>query len=421
MIRNNYICALDLGSSKISASVCRLRHRRITDIYFDSLAVKGIKKGLVVDSIELVGAIDRVLANLKAKSGINIKFIYANISGQDIIMRHSHAVIPLAERGNKVITLSDILRVNDQARILGSDLEEEIIHQVPMGYSVDSKSDILNPQGLYSHKLEVNLFLVCAKTSFIQTVTRVINQAGYEIKDLFFSGLATCEAIYNSYSKSPTSGMQVFCDLGADTTDLLIFNNGILKNIAILPLGGDDLTRHVADSLKIPMDLAEDIKRSYGQVGEYSQSVGEKEILIKRESMYKPIQQKLILEIVTDKAQYICRKIKEAVEKKVEQEKIDGFTAVGRTVLLEGFLETLESVLGVPVKLGRLLHPDLATLANKNPKLSGQKYLTYVTALGTLSTALRGAFVQNLPIGLPSRTIARTLFRRVKEIYQEYF
>jgi cell division protein FtsA len=417
MIRNNYICALDLGSSKISGVVCRLKGRHITDVFFDTLAVKGIKKGLIVDSIEMVGAVDKVLEGLKAKSGINIKVIYANISGQDMIMRHSHAVIPLAERGNKVITLSDILKVNDQARILGSDLEEEIIHQLPLGYSVDSKNDILNPLGLYSHKLEVNLFLVCAKTSFVQTVTRIINQAGYEIKDLFFSGLATCEAVFNC----PASGTQVLCDLGADNTELLVFNNGRLEAIDVLSLGGDNLTGHIAEALKIPFDLAEDIKRSYGQVGEYSQIAGEKEILIKRESMYKPIQQRLISEIVTDKAQYICRKLKEAVEKNAHQEKIDSFIAVGRTVLLEGFLETLESFLGVPVKLGRLVHPDLSSLTNKNPNLSGQKYLTYVAALGTVSTALRGTSIQNLPIGLPSRITSRTLLRRVKEIYQEYF
>lgn len=421
MIRNNYICALDLGSSKISAAVSRLKGKRITEVYFDAQTVKGIKKGQVIDSIELVGAIDKVLKNLKAKSGINIKYIYANISGQDIIMRHSHAVIPLAERGNKVITLPDILKVNDQARILGSALEEEIIHQMPMSYSVDSKNDILNPLGLYSHKLEVNLFLVCAKTSFIQTVTRIINQAGYEIKDLFFSGFSTCEAIFNSYSRSPVSGMQVLCDLGADTTELLVFNNGILKNIEILFLGGDDLTWHISQALKIPFDLAEDIKRSYGQVGEYNQIAGEKEILIKRESTYKPIQQRLISEIVTDKAQYICRKLKEAVERNVPHEKIDSFTVVGRTVLLEGFLETLESVLGSPVRLGRLVHPDLAPLANKDPNLTGQKYLTYVAALGTISTALNGAFVQNLPLKIPSHANTRSLFRRVKEVYQEYF
>jgi len=421
MIRSNYICALDLGSSKISGAVCRLKGRHITDVFFDTLAVKGVKKGLIVDSIEMVGAVGKVLEGLKAKSGINIKVIYANVSGQDMIMRHSHAVVPLAERGNKVITLSDIIKVNDQARILGSDLEEEIIHQVPMGYSVDSKSDILNPLGLYSHRLEVNLFLVCAKTSFIQTVTRIINQAGFEIKDLFFSGLASCEAIFNSSSRGSVSGVQVLCDLGADNTELLVFNDGMLQNIEILPLGGDNLTRHISESLKIPFDLAEDIKRSYGQVGEYDQIAGEKEILIKRESIYKPIQQRLISEIVTDKAQYICRKLKEAVEKNVGQQKIDSFTTVGRTVLLEGFLEALENVLAVPVKLGRLMHPDLTSLANKNPNLSGQKYLTYVTALGTICTALRGTSVQNLPIGLSSRTISRNLFRRFKELYQEYF
>ncbi len=423
MIRNNYICALDLGSSKISAAVARLKGKRITEVFFDTLAVKGIKKGLVVDSVEIVGAIDKLMANLKQKSGLNIKFVYADISGQDIIMRCSHAVIPLAERGNKVITLSDILKVNDQARILGSDLEEEIIHQVPMGYSVDSKNDIANPLGLYSHKLEANLFLVCAKTSFVQTVTRIINQAGYEVKDLFFSGLVTQHAVYDSYSKKPVYGTQALCDIGADTTELMIFNNGMLKDVEILFLGGDDLSEHISQALKIPFELAEDIKRSYGQVGERNRLSGDKEILIKKESMYKPIKQDLIREIVTDKAQYICRRLKDAVEKKVPDEKLESFTAVGRTVLLEGFLETLESVLNIPVKLGRLTHPDLISLSNNDQSLSGQKYLAHVTALGTISTVLKGAFNQSLPIAVESlsQTITRRLFRRVKEIYQEYF
>src|SRR4030042_2623132 len=128
---NSYICALDIGCSKIAACVMQIQARRVANIFFESLVSKGIKKGVIVDSIDLVNTLSRILKNLKDKSGINIKSVYANICGQEITTKYSHAVIPLAERGNKVITAADINKVNEQARILGSSLEEEIIHQVP--------------------------------------------------------------------------------------------------------------------------------------------------------------------------------------------------------------------------------------------------------------------------------------------------
>jgi len=183
---NSYICALDIGSSKIASAVAQIKRKRINNIFFDSVPSKGIKRGVIVDSVDLVSSVSKLLKDLKVKSGINIKFLYTNISGQDIVTKHSRAIVPLAERGNKVITISDIQRVNEEARILGSSLEEEIIHFIPSSYTIDSKSNIINPLGLYSHRLEVDLYLICGKLASIQSLGRVINQAGFEIKDLFF-------------------------------------------------------------------------------------------------------------------------------------------------------------------------------------------------------------------------------------------
>lgn len=257
---NNYICALDIGSSKIASCVAGIKKKRIDNVFFEWAPSKGVKGAVIVDSIGLVGSISRLMKNLRAKSGINIKFLHTNISGQDIATKHSRAIVPLAERGNKVITASDIQRANEQARILGSSLEEEIIHLVPSGYTIDSKGGIANPLGLYSHRLEVDLYLVLAKLSSVQSLTRVINQSGYEIKSLSFSGLATSKTVLN---KELNEGLNLFCDIGSDTTELLIFRNGRLEGIEILPIGGDNLTARLSDELKIPFDLAEDIKRSH--------------------------------------------------------------------------------------------------------------------------------------------------------------
>jgi cell division protein FtsA len=415
---NNYICALDIGSSKIAVVLAEFKNKKLANIYFDSLAVRGVKEGVIVDSANLISQVGKILKDLKKKSGVNFKFISVNISGQDILTKHSRAVIPLAERGNKVISISDMQQVNEQARILGSSLEDEIIHMIPLSYSIDSKSEILNPVGLYSHKLEVDLYLICSKLSSVQSLTRIINQSGYEAKDLYLSGVATSKAVFGSRLKE---GVNILCDLGSDTTELLIFKEGLLKDIEVLPFGGNDLTRKLSENLKIPFDLAEDIKRSYGFVGN-PQDIGEdKEILVKKSEFYKPIKQRLVSEIVTAATKEICARIKEALEKKVELYELNNFVVVGRTVLLDGFIETLEKVLNLPVKLGRITNLEIISLIKEEGGLSGQKYLNYLTCLGMICETLEKKPLGTLPLYQPAKNIVLRIFNRVKEVYQEYF
>jgi len=415
---NDYICALDIGSSKLAACVAVLKRKRIADMFFDSVPSKGVKHGVIVDSIALVDAVSKLMKILKAKSGINTKFLNINISGQDIVTKHSRAIVPLAERGNKVVTASDIQNVNEQARILGSNLDEEIIHAIPSSYTIDSKSNIINPLGLYSHRLEVDLYLVCAKLSCVQSLGRVISQSGYEIKDLFFSGLATTKTVFN---KDLNEGLNLFCDIGSDTTELLIFRDGILRDIGILPVGGDDLTGRLSDALKLPLDLAEDIKRSYGIIGDSGQIGEDKEILVRKSNLYKPIKQRSVSEIITQSAKLICSDIKDAVDKKVSGYEVNNFVAAGRTVLLEGFIETLENTLAIPVKLGRIVNVDIPTNIREHECLSGLKYLNYLTCLGIIYSCLQYKSTAILPAACSSKNLFVRALNRFKEVYQEYF
>jgi cell division protein FtsA len=415
---NNYVCALDIGSSKIVAAVAKMRKRRIENIFFDSVPSKGMRHGTIVDSINLVEAVTKLMKNLKAKSGINIKLININISGQDILTKHSRAIVPLAERGSKVITLLDIQKVNEQARILGSSLDEEIIHAIPLTYSIDSKSNIANPLGLYSHKLEVDLYLVCARLSCVQSLARAINQSGYEIKNLFFSGLASSTVVFDKELKE---GTNLFCDIGSETTELLVFSNGELKDIEILSFGGNDLTASLQDALKIPFELAEEIKTSYGIVGESQQISIDKEILVKKNDFYKPIKQRIVSEVITSSAKLICTHIKESVDKKIPAYEVNNFIIVGRTVLLEGFIETLENTLSITAKLGRILNPGMPSSIKEVSTLSQTAYLTYLTSLGIICLALTDRTVGTLPVNEPSKNIIVKTFNRFKEAYQEYF
>ncbi len=419
MLKNkNYICALDIGSSKISAAVAVIKNHHIAWLHCQTLSTRCMRRGSVIDSTDLVDDIDQLLKNIRTQTGFSVKYVYTNISGSDILTKHSRAIIPLAERGNKVITPGDIKRVNEQARILGSSLDEEIIHQIPSGYSIDTKSNILNPLGLYSHKLEVDLYLVCGKLAAMQSLSRAVNQAGLDLKGLYFSGIATCDMVFD---QSQRKGMHVLCDIGKDITELVFLQDGLLQDIKILPFGGDDLTLELSNQLNIPFELAEDVKRSHGFVGDAFAIHDEKEILVKEERAYKPLKKKRVVEILTGRSQTLSEAIRDAVSSGIPLNQINSFTVSGRTLLLDGFLEYFERVIGIPVKLARLSQLDIVPLVNKNEALSGQHFLTYVTALGIVSLALRQECPQLISEAVvPPNLFARTV-NKVREVYQEYF
>ncbi len=418
MLNNNYICAIDIGSNKIAGCLAKVKKNRIEDVFFEAMPSSGVKEGVIVDATQLVVCLSKIMKSLKTKSGLKIKYIHANFSGKDILTKHSHAIIPLAERGNKVITSTDIASANEQARILGSSLEEEIIQVIPSSYTIDSKSNVINPIGLYSHRLEVDLYLVCARIASLQSLSRVISQVGYEIRGLSFSGLATSNAVFG---REERKGLSVFCDCGSDVTELLIFKDGLLQDIQILPLGGNSMTAQLSEGLKINFELAEDIKRSYGIIGDAGSIPENKEILVKKDEFYKPLKQRDVALMTTSSGRLVCAQIKEVIEKKAALHEIDHFVMAGKTLLTDGFIEMMESLTGIPVKLGRIRNPEIAALVKENNDLAGQRYLTYLTCLGMVCEDLENKTVGSLPLVKPAKNLFFKAINRFKEVYQEYF
>ncbi len=418
---SNYICTMDFGSSKITAAVAKAGRKGLSDLHFTMMPSRGIEKGMIVDSAAFSNSIRAVLRNLFGKSGVKIRNIYTNIPASNVIVKHSRAIIPLTERGNKVVTPSDVMRVNHQAKVLGANLEEEIIHQIPYSYSVDSKEGVLNPLGLYSHKLESDLLLVCGRMSFLQSLSRAVNQAGYEMKGLALSGIAAAEVVFDPLMREGTC---VFCDVGSDNTEMLIFRNGSLRHIEILPMGGDDVTMELAKSVDIPAVLAEDIKITHAFAGDCSRIEEDKEVLIKRNNIYKPVKQRQICEVATAKTREICTNIRRTMERTITCGEVDTVIAAGRTIALDGFLETLETILGIPVRQARILNPGIAGMLKGEDILSGQKYMAYITCFGLLRVAYSYEYPsdngQNSASGVPGNWM-RKASAKIKEIYEEYF
>lgn len=409
MRKGTLYCALDITAGKIAAVAATVkRNNAISDIVCFSAPSAGIKDGRVAEMGELAEAIAGVLKKLSLLSGRKIKSLYACLIPPNIKTNRSRGAIPISERSHKIITSGDVLKVNKQAYSLGLNIQEEVLHQAPQGYTIDNHNKVLNPEGLYGHKLEVDLLLITAMNTDAQNIVLAIERAGYRTQGLVLSAYATGFGVVPDTDKAKGC---VLIDIGFDTTQILILKDGLVRGFEAIGRGSNHITETLSRELKLPLDMAETVKISYGNA--FSQGLcQDTEVLIKKEGAYLPIKQKEICSVIEKELGDLFTEIKKRLE--VYQKSLGlpaGIIASGKIAVLDGFLESLERHFNLPVRLAKIdpsVYPHTSDL-------------TYASAIG----ALRYAVSQAPRIELLRMSSYGNAFQKVmhktKEIYQEYF
>lgn len=400
------LCALDVSSSKIAAVAAVVNRKgEIVDACCQLGQSRGIKNGVVQELGLLSESISDVLDNLKTLGSKKIKSLYAAIQGENIRATHSFGVIPISERANKIITSADISKSNHQAYSLGLNLEEVVLHQIPQGYVIDNHNRVLDPYGLYGHKLEADLLLITALCREAENLISAVDRVGCRVKALILSGLATALAVV---SKEARMNGCYLLDIGFDSIQLLFFKDGLLRALELFKYGANHITEALAEQLNLPYELAEEIKISYGNTSICNINP-EAEVLVKKDTSYRPIKRVLICSIIEKQLQEIFSPIKERIlaHNKNLDCKADIIVS-GKAALMEGFLEWLENNLNLTVSLANIENSPVSDLS-------------YATAIGLIKYAIAER-PQLHPLKLSSYgNIFQKLVSKSKEIYQEYF
>lgn len=407
LIGERYYCGLDIGSQTIKVALLKVKEQQrpiLLGVY--ETRTIGYKKASVTDLGELSDCIHSAIDNLAKKTGIKVREIHMGIGGEIVESRFSSGVIPLIDRGNKEISSRDIKKVQAQAKTLGVNMEETILHVCPQFYKVDDVNTALNPLGLFGRKLEIQTLLIVAQNTFLKNLTKAVNQAGYEVANMIFTSFAAAQTSLNDQQRR--QGCLVV-DIGSDLTELLVFRDGQLKFFTVIPIGGDQISRGIAQELNIPFDLAEDIKRSYGFVLGMEDHIDE-EILVKREEGYLPVQKGRISRAIEPVIVQWLEMAAERLKSSGLQDQLNtGAVLVGGSALLVGLPERVERVLGLPVKLGEI------GIVNKRLQSAAK----YAAAVGLPLMAGIGSPEEPFPVD--DRKKSTGLIPRIVELYQEYF
>ena len=262
MKEKEIIVGLDIGTTKIAAIVGERAEGGKINIMGVGLTETrdAVLRGVVVNIDRTVDAIKQAVSEASKKSDVNIKVVHVGIAGQHIKCLHHRGQIT-RNNGEDEISKVDLDRLIHDMHKVVLDPGEEIIHIIPQDYIIDNDRGIKDPIGISGVRLEGNFHIITGQVTATKNIDRCVVRANLEVAELVLEPIASAEAVLNEEEKE--AGVALI-DIGGGTTDLAIFQDGIIRHTAVIPLGGEIITNDIKEGCNVMQKQAEMMKVKFG-------------------------------------------------------------------------------------------------------------------------------------------------------------
>lgn len=256
--RSDLLVGVDIGTAQVTVVVADAGENGVEITGVGTARSEGLRKGVVVNVDATVQAITRAVREAEVMAGCEIHSAFIGIGGAHIKAFNSHGVVAVK---NAEVVQGDVDRVLDAARAVALPLDREIVHVLPQDFVLDGQDGITEPVGMAGVRLEARVHVVSAASLLVQNAVKCCQRAGLHVADIVLTPLAAAEAVLGAEERDQGSAL---VDMGAGTTDVLVFARGALTHTAVLPLGGNHVTSDIAAGLRTPLRDAELLKRRHG-------------------------------------------------------------------------------------------------------------------------------------------------------------
>lgn len=221
---------------------------------------KGLRHGYIINKHEVTQSI-QIAARQASKmaNGYPIKRAFISMGGVGLGSIASVGTVIIG-RADLEITAEDILEAQHEAEkaIPNSiSINKKVIHSIPIGYRIDGKPTLGNPEGLRGTKLEARVLFVMCLENHLNDLIEAVEDAGITVADVMASPIA---GSFVTLTKTQKIAGCVLANIGAETVSIVVYENGIPISLEVFPIGSTDITNDIALSLKVPLEEAESIK-----------------------------------------------------------------------------------------------------------------------------------------------------------------
>ena len=221
----------------------------------------GVRRGAVIDVDDAAGAIRQSVAEARKSAGVAIKSAWVGVDGTYISSTSVRGVVAVS-RADQEVAPEDVQRALTAAEsFIPKNHNREVLHVIPREFRVDGESGVRDPVGMHGVRLEAEALAIECASLYLRSLFKAVEQAGLRVDDYVFSPLAASEAVLSKGQKE--LGVMLL-DIGGGSSSFIVFEEGVPVHAGVIPIGGNHITGDVAIGFRTRMDIAEQMKISYG-------------------------------------------------------------------------------------------------------------------------------------------------------------
>ena len=261
MAIGDIIVGIDIGTTRVCLGAGEVNNfGQIEIICCTSHKCNGLKKGKIVDEDDISLSIAKTIEQAEEETELKINSAYVTIPGKYVTIvqnsvlkevKDKFAGISQKDLQNAVMQVKDIEIPDNKVLI------DVAINQVVL----DNGRVIPDPVGSFASSFTVNAQVILAEKDYIRKLTSIFKKAGVEIDGIIPVALAERNLVLD---KNELYDNVMLLDVGAENTDIGVFEGEEFKYTNTIPLGGNNITHDIALVLSISEQEAEKLKRQYG-------------------------------------------------------------------------------------------------------------------------------------------------------------
>lgn len=256
--KQNLIAAIELGSQVTTGVVGY--HGADGTLHVKALAKEPshlfIRKGRIFNILKAQSVLSDLKKRLEEQIHEEIYQMYVGVGGMGLHSEPHRVVKEFDVR--KMITGDDVSEMYDE-NVRACAVGQTVLHIVPQCFEMGPIST-MSPVGEQSKSVTGKYLNLVTRAETTDNIAISMKECGLKVVGMPIAALALADELLTEPQRR--SGC-VFVDMGAETTTVAVYKNNILRHLAVIPLGGRNVTLDLK-SLQIEETEAEKLKLMYG-------------------------------------------------------------------------------------------------------------------------------------------------------------
>ena len=345
---------LDLGSSSTRVVICALEDFSTRFLGFGEAPVQAWTKARLGNQEALAESVRLALHEAEKKAQASPDSALIGVGGC-VAGVNSRGVYEFGRR--REIEPEDLKYAVELAARVRLEEDREILQICPQDFTLDGRAGYRNPKGILGARLEANILVVTVSLHEHQAIVSAVHRSHLAVEESVFEGIA---AAYAAVLPEDRARGAVIVDIGAQSTEVVIYDGDSLLLASSLPIGADHFTRDVARLFKVNVDFAEGLKREYGSA--LADAAPENTLVELPSADGRGVREascRHLNEILEARAEQIFEKVYEEVLRLgMEENLLEGVVVTGGGALLPGMCDVAERILHCQARKGLALGID---------------------------------------------------------------